>query len=488
MGKVCFSKCFRYTCLAAVTLAAAFLAAIAFANPASAAGETGRGNDLPLKEWDTDNLSRWVSSSFGRAGARNYQIPYHNYRASGYKKTVPAKACVGYNVRHPPNGATVLKYRLLPQSETTGQCPSGYSLVTQVCGYRGHEVFTDYSGGTGKWPSQGYQHPTYRPVNSQGTGDRLSYTGATCDPSSYGTYSQWACSPVARSLSGSLVSVPHAEVCRDRYGRFSLRRFTNDCAAAYAHRVALHPGCQSAVADAFFQTGGTTGAVNDFPVASYGSESQAGRIAATGRRDRGCVEFAEQQDRLVSSMNGNGGWYFDSEGNLRKNAGEVPSRVLSRPAAVYGTWAAKGSNYYHLARYHTATTSPSGEFYRSLAADDSSYDLRADQRESLDVGGAPLWERVLATVAEKWNTRGNCSAVIGATHPADIQRAREIAGHDMVFLVPGIGAQGGDAKAVAQADPFANLVINSSRSITNSPHPNQAAANLHRQINQAADS
>ena len=112
----------------------------------------------------------------------------------------------------------------------------------------------------------------------------------------------------------------------------------------------------------------------------------------------------------------------------------------------------------------------------------------ADEFQMLDAGGAPLWERVLATVAEKWNTRGNCSAVIGATRPADIQRAREIAGPDMVFLVPGIGAQDGDVKAVAQADSSANLVISSSRSITNSPHPNQAAADLHRQINQASDS
>lgn len=112
----------------------------------------------------------------------------------------------------------------------------------------------------------------------------------------------------------------------------------------------------------------------------------------------------------------------------------------------------------------------------------------ADEFQMLDVGGAPLWERVLTTVAEKWNTRGNCPAVIGATRPADVQRARELAGPDMVFLVPGVGAQGGDVAAVVQADPSANLVINSSRSITNSPHPTQAAANLHRQITQAADS
>ena len=217
-------------CLAAAAIALAVTVAATSAATSAQHPPPGRGSTPTLKEWDTDNLSRWVSFSFGRAGARNYRIPYHNYRASNYRPLAAAKACVAYNVRHPPNGATVLKYRLLPQSETTGQCPSGYSLVTQVCGYRGHEVFTDYNGGTGKWASQGYQHATYRPVNSQGTCDRLSYTGATCYPTSYGHYSQWTCSPVARSLSGSLVTVPYAEVCSDRYGRFSLRRLRNDCA------------------------------------------------------------------------------------------------------------------------------------------------------------------------------------------------------------------------------------------------------------------
>ena len=105
----------------------------------------------------------------------------------------------------------------------------------------------------------------------------------------------------------------------------------------------------------------------------------------------------------------------------------------------------------------------------------------ADEFQMLDVGGAPLWERVLITVAEKWNTRGNCSAVIGATRPADLRRARDLAGPDMIFLVPGIGAQGGDVEAVVQADASANLVINSSRSITNSPNPSQVAADLQRQ-------
>ena len=83
MGKVCFSKILRYTCLAAIAVAAAFIAAITFANPASADPNGGRESGYPLKSWDTDNLAA------SGIGAKNYRIPFHNYSASGYKETVP---------------------------------------------------------------------------------------------------------------------------------------------------------------------------------------------------------------------------------------------------------------------------------------------------------------------------------------------------------------------------------------------------------------
>ena len=106
----------------------------------------------------------------------------------------------------------------------------------------------------------------------------------------------------------------------------------------------------------------------------------------------------------------------------------------------------------------------------------------ADEFQMLDVDGAPLWERVLTTVAEKWNTRGNCSAVIGATRPADLRRARDLAGSEMVFLVPGVGTQGGDVEAVIQAatnlGDAENLIINSSRSVITSLSPAQASESL----------
>ena len=97
MGKSCFSKIIKFFVIALLAAATAITAIAVLSSPA-AARTGGRGNDGTLKSWDTDNLSRWVSSSFGRAGARNYRIPYHNYRASGYRSTVPAKACVAYNI------------------------------------------------------------------------------------------------------------------------------------------------------------------------------------------------------------------------------------------------------------------------------------------------------------------------------------------------------------------------------------------------------
>ena len=106
----------------------------------------------------------------------------------------------------------------------------------------------------------------------------------------------------------------------------------------------------------------------------------------------------------------------------------------------------------------------------------------ADEFQMLSTEGAPLWERVIETVSNKWNIHGNCSAVIGGTRPDDIRRAREIAGNDMMFLVPGVGIQGGSIKDVMEADVSSNLIVSISRSIVNSPYPSRSAAEAQRQI------
>jgi orotidine-5'-phosphate decarboxylase len=91
----------------------------------------------------------------------------------------------------------------------------------------------------------------------------------------------------------------------------------------------------------------------------------------------------------------------------------------------------------------------------------------AGDLQDLEVGGRRLFHIVADLAARRWNTRGNCALVVGATYPRELAEVREIVGN-MPFLVPGVGAQGGDvAQAVqsGQTAAGAGLVISSSRGI-----------------------
>ena len=111
----------------------------------------------------------------------------------------------------------------------------------------------------------------------------------------------------------------------------------------------------------------------------------------------------------------------------------------------------------------------------------------ADDLQTVEVDGEPLWQRVARMVAEEWNALGNCLLVMGATRPDDLRTARRLVG-DMTFLAPGVGAQGGDLQQALRAGLTRNgrgLIINSSRGITGAPDMARAAADLRRSINQA---
>lgn len=78
----------------------------------------------------------------------------------------------------------------------------------------------------------------------------------------------------------------------------------------------------------------------------------------------------------------------------------------------------------------------------------------------------PLFQMV-ADRASQWNKHGNVGLVVGATYPEELQLLREIY-HDMLFLIPGVGAQGGDLeKAVCNGrdDKGRGIIINSARQI-----------------------
>lgn len=87
--------------------------------------------------------------------------------------------------------------------------------------------------------------------------------------------------------------------------------------------------------------------------------------------------------------------------------------------------------------------------------------------QDLEIDGAPVYEKVAGLVAAKWNKYNNCALVVGATWPAQMAKVREIAG-DIPFLVPGVGAQGGDVEQLVNAGKTADgagLIVNSSRGV-----------------------
>ena len=91
----------------------------------------------------------------------------------------------------------------------------------------------------------------------------------------------------------------------------------------------------------------------------------------------------------------------------------------------------------------------------------------AGDLQDLVVDGRPLYQHVAGKIAHEWNGHGNCALVVGATWPEQLREIRAIVG-DLPFLVPGIGAQGGDVEAVvrnAKTVDGTGLIVSSSRAI-----------------------
>jgi orotidine-5'-phosphate decarboxylase len=110
--------------------------------------------------------------------------------------------------------------------------------------------------------------------------------------------------------------------------------------------------------------------------------------------------------------------------------------------------------------------------------------------QDLQIDGLPLYRHVARRAAADWNGFGNLMLVVGATVPLELARLR--AAHPEVpFLVPGIGAQGGDLRATLEAGLDSSgrgMLISASRSIIYAgggaaASIGNAAAELHAAIN-----
>lgn len=91
----------------------------------------------------------------------------------------------------------------------------------------------------------------------------------------------------------------------------------------------------------------------------------------------------------------------------------------------------------------------------------------AGDLQDLDVNGSPLYEHV-AYLANQWNAQHhNVGLVVGATYPAEAARIREIC-PDLLFLMPGVGAQEGDVASAVRAALDASgggILVNASRGV-----------------------
>ena len=106
-----------------------------------------------------------------------------------------------------------------------------------------------------------------------------------------------------------------------------------------------------------------------------------------------------------------------------------------------------------------------GAFLLCRTSNPGGDDLQNQRLASID-GQPLLYEHIAGLVQGPWNKNGQLGLVVGATYPAEIERVRALA-PTVPLLIPGVGAQGGDAAATVRAGwrPNGPIVVNSSRAI-----------------------
>jgi len=97
-----------------------------------------------------------------------------------------------------------------------------------------------------------------------------------------------------------------------------------------------------------------------------------------------------------------------------------------------------------------------------------------------------LYEHIAKLAQGPWNVNGQLGLVVGATYPVEIERVRSLA-PTLPLLIPGVGAQGGDAVATIKAGyrqsqgvTSGAVIVSSSRAIlyaSSGPDFAQAARN-----------
>jgi len=112
-----------------------------------------------------------------------------------------------------------------------------------------------------------------------------------------------------------------------------------------------------------------------------------------------------------------------------------------------------------------------GAFLLCRTSNPGGDDFQNQRLASVD-GEPRLYEHIARLAQGPWNSNGELGLVVGATYPAEIERVRALA-PTLPLLIPGVGAQGGDALATVRAGLRTNatgattgaVVVNASRAI-----------------------
>jgi len=111
-----------------------------------------------------------------------------------------------------------------------------------------------------------------------------------------------------------------------------------------------------------------------------------------------------------------------------------------------------------------------GAFLLCRTSNPGGDDFQNQRLQSLP--GAPrLYEHIAQLTQGPWNENGQLGLVVGATYPQELERVRALA-PTVPLLIPGVGAQGGDAQATVRAawrgtaqHTSGPIAVNASRSI-----------------------
>jgi len=134
-----------------------------------------------------------------------------------------------------------------------------------------------------------------------------------------------------------------------------------------------------------------------------------------------------------------------------------------------------------------------GAFLLCRTSNPGGDDLQNQRLASVD-GEPRLYEHIARLAQGPWNTNGELSLVVGATYPAEIERVRALA-PTLPLLIPGVGAQGGDAVATVRAGlrldaagaTTGAVVVNSSRAILYASGGEDFAAAARREAQRTRD-